>query len=78
MFIFAGEGNTDEAFAWFDLACQERSNYMIYLAVEPSLDVIRDDPRYLGLAAARWPSAEGSSGGVGEGDAVRRVTCETS
>ena len=48
-FIFAGEGNTDEAFAWFDLACQERSNYMIYLAVEPSLDVIRDDPRYLDL-----------------------------
>jgi TolB-like protein/Tfp pilus assembly protein PilF len=48
-FIFVGEGNTDEAFAWFDLACQERSNYMIYLAVEPSLDVIRDDPRYLDL-----------------------------
>jgi len=48
-FIFAGEGNTDEAFAWFDRACQERSNYMIYLAVEPSLDVIRDDPRYMDL-----------------------------
>ena len=48
-FIYAGEGRTDEAFAWFERACEERSNYMIYLAVEPSLDRIRDDPRYVEL-----------------------------
>jgi TolB-like protein/tetratricopeptide (TPR) repeat protein len=48
-FIYAGEGNTDQAFAWFERACDERSNYMIYLAVEPSLDPLRRDARYLDL-----------------------------
>ena len=48
-FIYAGERNADEAFAWFDRACDERSSYMIYLDVEPSLDHLRGDPRFEAL-----------------------------
>jgi TolB-like protein/Tfp pilus assembly protein PilF len=45
-FVHAGRGDRDQAFAWFDRALEERSTYLIYLAVEPALDVLRPDPRY--------------------------------
>lgn len=45
-FVHAGRGDRDQAFAWFDRALEERSTYLIYLAVEPSLDGLRQDPRY--------------------------------
>lgn len=48
-FVHAGEGDADQAFAWFERAYDERSNYLIYLAVEPSLDSLRPDPRYADL-----------------------------
>lgn len=57
-FVYVGYGDSDRAFAWFERAYQERSSYLIYLAVEPSLDVLRSDSRYahlirrLGLAPA--------------------------
>jgi hypothetical protein len=39
----------DQAFAWFNQAYDERSNYLIYLGVEPTLDVLRSDIRYAEL-----------------------------
>jgi hypothetical protein len=48
-FIYVGERNMDQAFEWFDRACRERSNYMIYIGVEPSLDSLRADARYADL-----------------------------
>jgi TolB-like protein/Tfp pilus assembly protein PilF len=48
-FVHAAGRNASEAFAWFERAFEERSNYMIYLAVEPTLDPIRADPRYQAL-----------------------------
>jgi len=48
-FVHAAGRNAGEAFAWFERAYEERSNYMIYLAVEPTLDPIRADPRYASL-----------------------------
>ena len=48
-FVYAGEGTTDQAFEWFERAFAERSNYMIYLGVEPSLDGLRADSRYADL-----------------------------
>ena len=48
-FVHVGLGDRDLAFAWFDKAYEERCNYLIYLSVEPSLDTIRGDPRYVEL-----------------------------
>jgi tetratricopeptide (TPR) repeat protein len=48
-FIHTGEANLDEAFAWLERAYEERSHYLIYLAVEPALDDLRPDPRYTDL-----------------------------
>ena len=49
-FIFTGINEQDSAFHWLEQAFAERSNYLIYFAVEPSLDPLRSDARYEGLA----------------------------
>jgi len=46
-----GLGDRDRAFAWFERAYEERSNLMIYFTIHPSLDPLRNDPRYADLAA---------------------------
>jgi TolB-like protein/Tfp pilus assembly protein PilF len=48
-FIHAGLNDHDTVFAYLEQAYQDRSNYLIYLAVEPSLDSLRSDPRYQNL-----------------------------
>ena len=47
--IYTGLGDKDRAFEWFGKACEERSHYMMYLQVEPSLESLRSDPRYQDL-----------------------------
>jgi TolB-like protein/DNA-binding winged helix-turn-helix (wHTH) protein/Tfp pilus assembly protein PilF len=42
-------GNKDEAFSWLDKSCQDRSEHMLYLKVEPLIDPLRDDPRFISL-----------------------------
>ncbi len=55
--IYAGLDEHEQAFAWLDQACRERSGWLIYLRVEPMLDGLRADPRFtellqrVGLAA---------------------------
>jgi TolB-like protein/Tfp pilus assembly protein PilF len=44
-----GLGRVDEAFRWMDRACEERSDLLVYLKVDPRLDPIRSDPRFAGL-----------------------------
>jgi eukaryotic-like serine/threonine-protein kinase len=39
-------GHYDRAFEWLERAYEERSNGMVYLAVEPVLAPVRSDPRY--------------------------------
>jgi eukaryotic-like serine/threonine-protein kinase len=39
-------GQYDRAFEWLERAYEERSNGMVYLAVEPVLAPVRTDPRY--------------------------------
>ncbi len=39
----------DEAFVWFEKAFEERDEWMIWFAVEPKLDPIRSDERYVSL-----------------------------
>jgi len=44
--VYAGLGDLDQTFAWFEKAFQDRSNYLLWLNVEPLFDPIRDDPRF--------------------------------
>jgi serine/threonine-protein kinase len=43
--LAAGMGRRDEVFEWLERAWRERRGWMVYLKVEPILDVVRDDPR---------------------------------
>jgi TolB-like protein/Tfp pilus assembly protein PilF len=44
-------GDKDNGFEWLAKAFQERSNGLVYLTAEPSLDVIRHDPRFRKVVA---------------------------
>ena len=44
-----GLGRTDEAFQWFEKGYEAKSVCMVLLKVDPRLDSIRSDPRYLTL-----------------------------
>jgi TolB-like protein/DNA-binding winged helix-turn-helix (wHTH) protein/Tfp pilus assembly protein PilF len=48
-FIYGSLGETDRAFEWVKKACDERSEYLVNLKVDPSLDDIRSDPRFPAL-----------------------------
>jgi tetratricopeptide (TPR) repeat protein len=50
--IHAALGDTDRAFTRLQDALQARSGWMAYLRVDPRLDVLREDPRYLALERA--------------------------
>lgn len=47
--IYAGLGEMDEAFEWFEKAYNERSGFLPFLNVEPVADCLRDDPRFSAL-----------------------------
>jgi hypothetical protein len=42
----------DEGFVWLERAFTERTNNMVYLAVEPLYDGVREDPRFQALLRA--------------------------
>ena len=44
--VHAGLNDKDGAFEWMEKAYEERSMYLVYLAVEPALDPLRSDPRF--------------------------------
>ncbi len=61
-------GNLDKAFELIEASYQEREPGLVYLQVEPSLDLLRGDPRYgamlakMGLSSQRpLPSADSRS-----------------
>ncbi len=47
--VHAGLGDRDQALAWLDKAYAERSDYMLYLGLEPMLDSLRSDQRFATL-----------------------------
>jgi TolB-like protein/Tfp pilus assembly protein PilF len=47
--VHAGRGEYDLAFQWLDRAFEERSNWLIYLKVDPVLDNLRTDARFANL-----------------------------
>lgn len=47
--IHIGLGEFDEAFEWLDDARKARDEHMVWLKVDPKLDPLREDPRFLTL-----------------------------
>jgi tetratricopeptide (TPR) repeat protein len=48
-YIYIGLGNKDQAFAWLEKGYQERSNHIAFFKVNPNLDSLRSDPRFVDL-----------------------------
>jgi tetratricopeptide (TPR) repeat protein len=49
--VYVGLGRTDEAFAWLEKAVQSRAYGLVFLNVDPRLDAIRTDPRFVDLVS---------------------------
>jgi hypothetical protein len=47
--IYIGLGSVDQAFEWLEAAFGDRSDMLVYLNVDPRLDPIRSDSRFLEL-----------------------------
>jgi len=47
--VYAGLGMADETFTWLERAYDERRGWLAYLNVEPTLDGLRQDPRFTAL-----------------------------
>lgn len=54
--VYAALGDRDRAFAWLDKALAERSPMLALLAVHPSWDNLRSDPRFEALVARIRPA----------------------
>jgi serine/threonine-protein kinase len=61
--IHVALGETDRAFEWLERAIEERDSGLVWLRVNPRLDAVRDDPRFLALMARIHPA--GSAGAAG-------------
>jgi serine/threonine-protein kinase len=46
---YSALGEKDLAFEWLEIAYRDRSEYMATIKVDPKIDAIRDDPRFLNL-----------------------------
>jgi serine/threonine protein kinase/Tfp pilus assembly protein PilF len=44
--VYAGLGNTTQAFQWLEKACEERSAFLIHVKWDPRLDSLHSDPRF--------------------------------
>ena len=47
--IYAGLGEIEKSFDWLERAFAERNEYLNYLMVDPRLDGLRKDQRYLDM-----------------------------
>ena len=47
--IYIALGDKDQAFDWLQKAFEDRSDWLVYLKVDPQFDAVRSDPRYLDL-----------------------------
>ncbi|MBX7220084.1 MAG: tetratricopeptide repeat protein [Blastocatellia bacterium] len=60
--VHTGLGERDEAFAWLHKAVEERSHWIVFLAVEPRFDRLRSDSRFTDLMRRiGFPSARFST-----------------
>jgi tetratricopeptide (TPR) repeat protein len=47
--VYLGLGDTDATFEWLERAFQTRASALVYLAVDPRYDAMRQDPRFRAL-----------------------------
>ena len=47
--VYAGLGDADRAFEWLEKAYEERAGFLAFVRVEPMLDGLRKDTRFVGL-----------------------------
>ena len=47
--IYEGLGQKDRAFEWLEKALEERDSELVFLKVDPSLDILRSDSRFFAL-----------------------------
>jgi serine/threonine protein kinase len=47
--IYIGIGENDRALEYLEKAYEEKSHWLIYLHIDPSMDTLRDDPRFQNL-----------------------------
>jgi len=47
--VYIGLGDRNQAMDWLEKAYQDRSTYMVYSKVDPLLDPVRSDPRFVAL-----------------------------
>jgi tetratricopeptide (TPR) repeat protein len=47
--VYLGLGRKEEAYRWLEKGFEERSAWMVYLNMDPRLDVLRSDPRFIDL-----------------------------
>ncbi|HEX8145533.1 MAG TPA: protein kinase [Pyrinomonadaceae bacterium] len=47
--IHRGLGEIDRTFEWLEKAYEDRSDWLVWLGVEPALDGLRSDPRFIDL-----------------------------
>ena len=47
--VFLGLGENDTAMDWLEKALADRSNGLVFLRVEPELDPLRSNPRFIAL-----------------------------
>jgi hypothetical protein len=57
--VYAGLGEKEEALAWLEKAYEARSDFIVFIKVDPAWDDLRSDPRFqdvlrrIGLASVR-------------------------
>jgi tetratricopeptide (TPR) repeat protein len=57
--VYAGLGEADTAFAWLDRAFDERSNWLVWLRLDPRWGALRADSRFARLVARlHYPSGQ--------------------
>ena len=59
--VYLGLGDKDRAAAWFSKALAERSEYLIYLQLDPSFDSVRNDRRFTVIVAPAGDRKRGSA-----------------
>lgn len=47
--IYVGLGDNDRAIEYLEQSCEEHSHWLIYLHIDPSMDALRDNPRFQDL-----------------------------
>jgi hypothetical protein len=50
--VHAGLGDRDQALAWLARALDDRSHWLVWLRLDPRLDVLRSDRRFADLLLA--------------------------